>query len=295
MRNISNSEVTCWLSCRRQYKYAHVINIEPKETGDPLYRGTLGHEAFQRYAEARIDGASHDTAMRAGQNVFLAALKGNSNRLDLVMETRYLWDRYMQHHNGWPEWKLLSVEKKFELPLNEEMNITIRYDAMVNDLKTGRNLIVDYKFTYDFWSQQDHDLNGQMPKYIAVMNANGIEVHGGLLEEIRTRKLGEEKSADFRNLWRRTAYFPSNAKKMNMLRQHIVAGLEIIDYRNLPTAEQEARSIPVLNKHGACKYCNFKDLCNTENDGGDISHMVQIDYVPNTYGYNTEEKEVQAL
>lgn len=287
MRNISNSEVISWLSCRRQYKYAHLYNIEPKQMSEPLFRGNLGHEAMQRYTEARIEGADHDKAMYAGQDLFPTALRANPNMMQVVLQTKSIWERYMNHHKGWPEWKLHEPEQKFELPLNDDFKIVIRYDAKIEERRTGRMLIGDYKYAYDFWSPEDHDLNPQMPKYIAVMNANGIRIDGGFLEEIRTREIKDIN--DHKKLWRRTFYYPSNAKRINMLRQHIGASFEITDYRELPKEEQEAKAIPVLNKHGACRFCNFKDLCNSENDGKDITYDIEVSYKENTYGYNKEE------
>lgn len=295
MRNISNSEVTCWLSCRRQYKYAHYLNLEPKQTQVPLFRGGVGHEAFQRYAEARIDGASHDRAMNAGKEVFVKALQAEPRLIDTILQTQMIWLKYMEFHQGWPEWELMAPEQKYELPLTDTMKIVIRYDAMVKERKSGKILIGDYKFTYDFWSQEDHDLNGQMPKYIAVLNANGIPVHGGFLEELRTRPLGKEKASDSRNLWRRTAYYPSPAKKKSMIRQHIAAGFEIMEYWELGEKERENKSIPTLSKYGACKYCNFKGLCNSENDGKDITYDIEVDFKQNTYGYNNTEEVIDSL
>lgn len=295
MRNVSNSEVVTWLSCRQQYYFAHYLNLEPKVMGTPLYRGNVGHEAFQRYAEARIDGRSHENALQEGKDVFAVALKSNPDRIDTILETLNIWIRYMEFHKGWPEWEFLSVEQRYDLPLNEDINITIRYDAMVRERNSGKILIGDYKFTYDFWTPTDHSLNGQMPKYISVMNANGIAVHGGFLEEIRTRPLGKEKQNDPKEKWRRTYYYPSVAKKQNTLKQHIVAGLEISEYWNLSDEERELKSVPVLNKHGACKYCNFKEVCASKLDGGDVAYMLSLDFKPNTYGYNNEEKEVEVL
>lgn len=298
MRNISNSEVTSWLSCRMQYYFAHFRNIEPKSMSVPLYRGNVGHEAFQRYAEARIEGNAHDQAMRAATNVFITAMRTEPSMADTILETKSIFDRYQAYHQGWPnDIRLIDVEKRFDLPLNDEMNMTIRYDAMAEDVKSGKILIGDYKFTYDFWTTDDHNLNGQMPKYISVMNANGIRVDGGFLEELRTRNLSVKngKANDPKELWRRTRYFPSNAKKYNTMKQHITAGFEIVKYWDATDEERETLSVPVLNKHGACKFCNFKELCASKLDGGDIEYAIETQFKPNTYGYNNEEPSKELL
>lgn len=293
MRNISNSEVTSWLSCRMQYYFAHYRNLEPKQTAMPLYRGTVGHEGFQRYAEARIDGKSHEDALKFSQQVFLREVKAEPLFIETILQTKMIYDKYMAYHKGWPEWRLLSVEQRFDLKLNDKVNMTIRYDSMVEDVATGKILIVDYKYTYDFWTTINHALNGQMPKYISVMNANGIRVDGGVLEELRTRKLSAKNSNDPKMLWHRSAYFPSNAKKINTMRQHIAAGIEITRYWEMDDEEREANTIPTLNKHGACKTCNFAELCATKLDGGDFEYAIELGYKENTYGYNKpEDKEV---
>jgi len=294
VRNISNSEVTCWLSCKQMYHFAFMLSLTPKDTVVPLARGTLGHEAFQRYIEARLEGSNHEQSLKNADTSFNEAMKVLT--IDLVLETKFLWSRYMEFHRGWPEFELLGTEQRHDLALTDTLGMPMRYDVLVKNKQTDKVLIGDFKFTYDFWKPEEHGLNGQMPKYIQVLNNNGIEVHGGFLEEVRTRKLGEEKSSDPKNLWKRTYYYPSNAKKRSVLQQHVAASLQIERYRNLPDDEREIETIPVLNKHGACKNCNFKDLCISKLDGKkDLTLDIKLGYVENTYGYNEQPDTLAAL
>lgn len=287
VRNISNSEVTAFLACKRMYYYNFMLDLAPKNTPDPLARGSLGHLAFQNYVEARLNSSGHELAMKAGLATFQEAMANTS--IDVVMQTQFLWTRYMEYHQGWPTWTLLGTEQRLDLRLTETLYFPIRYDLYFLDKNDGKKKLLDFKYTYDFWQVWEHDTNGQMPKYIAVMQANGHDVQEGVLEEIRTRPLGAEKSSDPKNLWKRTPYRPSNARRMSMLRQHVAASLEIEKFRALPDAEREVAAIPVLNKHGACKYCNFKDLCVSEIEGKkDLSVDIRVNYVKNTYGYNDQ-------
>ncbi len=294
MRNISNSEVTTWLTCRRMYHYAFMLNLAPKVTGTPLARGTLGHSYFQRYAEGRLDGMPHDTAVKSAEQVFPEAMAAGTT-MDVVLETKYLCERYMKFHQGWSYWEILGTEQKYDLKVTDGISIPIRYDLYVREKSTDRKLLIDFKFAYDFWQPSEHDLNAQFPKYITVMNNAGVQVDGAALEEIRTRKLGAEKASDPRNLWRRTFYYPSVAKKRNTMKQHIAASLEIENYRSLPDKQREDATIPVLNKHGACKYCNFRDLCASELVGGEIAIAIEMGYTENTYGYNKTEINMEEL
>jgi hypothetical protein len=288
-RNISNSEVTSYLSCKRQYEFAFIDELEPINTSTPLARGNTFHLGMEYYWKARLNGASHTQAMDVALEAFGIVPEGMT--LVQVMEAQTLWMRYMTFHAGFPDIKPLGTEQQYDLPLTSTLNMTIRYDLYFQNIKTGRIAILDYKTTYDFWSHEDHEINAQMPKYIACMQANGMQVDEGFLEEIRTRPLGPEKAADPKNLWKTTPYRPSSAKKKAVLQQHIGASLEIEKHRALDELERKMVSYPVLNKHGACKYCNFKNLCISMLDGKtDLTVDKRVGYVKNrTYGYNRED------
>ncbi len=74
-RNISNSEVTTYLSCKRMYDFAFIDNLAPKVTPVPLDRGSVGHYAFELYIKARLNGASHEKAMQIAMTAFEEAIK----------------------------------------------------------------------------------------------------------------------------------------------------------------------------------------------------------------------------
>lgn len=286
-RKISNSEVTSWLTCRQMYEFAFMDNLTPKTTPTPLARGTLGHLAFQYYIEASMDGQDHDRCMARANEAFKEAMMDGLS-IETVVETQSLFVRYMGVKQGWPEWELLGTEQAYEIAVNDKIIIPMRYDVLIRERDSGRVLIGDFKYTYDFWSIDDHSLNGQMSKYITILKAQGMQIDGGFLEEIRTRPLGAAKTADHRNLWKTTKYYPTPAKRRNMLRQHVAAAMEISEFREMSPDEQQAKIIPVLNKHGACKYCHFKELCNSKLEGKDITFDKELGFTQNTYGYNGE-------
>lgn len=287
-RNVSNSEVTTFLSCRRQYEYAFVLELAPKITPKPLSRGTIFHYAMELYWRARMNSMLHPEAMEYAMNAFMHPPEPTP--MEIIMEAQFLWIRYMKWGNGFPNWIPLGTEVKMDVALSPTLNMTIKYDLYLQDISDGKYYILDYKTSYDFWSYDDHDLNGQMPKYITVLQNKGIPCDGGILEEIRTRELAQKNQVPA-NLYKRTFYRPSMAKKRSVLDQHVRAAIEIEKHRALPEAERKRAALPVLNKHGACKYCNFKDLCNSELEGkADLSVDIRTSYIQNTYGYNKEEE-----
>lgn len=292
-RAISNSEVTSYLSCKRQYNFAFIDVLAPKEEGRQLTRGTLGHAYMQWYIEARLNSSDHDLSMKKADEVFIQAMK-DGTKPDIVMETQTLCQRYMAAHNGFPEWEFLGTEQRLDLRITDTLIFPIRYDVYVMEKSNGKRRIGDFKFTYDFWSYEDHALNGQLPKYMTVMRANGFQVDSAFLEQIRTRKITDpvKLRSPKNNLWVRSDYYPSNANLANTLRQHVAASLEIERHRALDPKTREDESIPVLNKFGACKYCNFKPLCIAKLEGKrDLTVDIRSGYTTNTYGYNKENEE----
>lgn len=293
--NVSNSEVGTMLSCERMWVFAFGMELAPIDLSAPLARGTLGHLYFQYYVEYRLanhDGTHdpnvHAQAMRHAQKAFKEAIESGTS-VELVMETQFLTERYMNYHQGWPNWKLLGTEQRRDLKLTETLTLPIRYDLYYYDFNTKKFVIADYKFTFDFWTERDHNVNGQMPKYIAVMAANGERVDEGRLIQIRTRKLGEEKSADVKNLWRETRYDPSRHRIRSMLKQHVQGAMRIEQFKNENQTHDQMldAAIPLFNKHGSCKYCNFGDLCNSVTEGKrDLTVDIREGYTQNTYGYN---------
>lgn len=291
-RNISNSEVTSFLSCKRMYNFAFVQDLAPINTAPALSRGTLFHYAMELYFQAKMEGHSHDAAMRIAEDAFLNP--SEPTPVEVIMEVQFLWMNTMINNQVlFDSWEPLGTEVQMDLPITPTLNITIKYDLYLKEKATGRCFILDWKTTYDFWAPQDHDLNGQMPKYIAVLQANGYQCDGGKLFEVRTRKLSEAKMRDASSMWRITDYYPSYAKKQAVLKQHIAASKEIEAYRALSPEERMDVSLPVLNKYGPCKYCSFFDLCNSMNEGKkDLSTDIRVGYTTSTYGYNKENASV---
>jgi hypothetical protein len=291
-RNVSNSEVTTFLSCKRMYDFAFIENLEPIETSKPLSRGTTGHGMFEAYIKARLNGASHELAMKEARSYVARELAAGTVSIEVAGEAQFLFERYQEYHAGWPEWELLGTEERVDLKLTDTLSIAIRYDLMIRDRKTDRVLMGDWKFTYDFWSASDHAINPQMPKYLAVMRANNYQIDGGFIFEIRTRVLGKEKAADARNLWRRTNYLPILPQMSNMMKQHIIVSKEIEEHRALdPQVRREYHSMPVLNKYGPCKYCAFTELCDSMNKGKkDLSVDIREGFKENSYSYNKTEE-----
>lgn len=282
---VSNSEVTTFLGCMRKHFFAFEMGLEPVNTNKALERGTIGHEILSKVAQAIKDG-THKPLNVVLDEALQSAMQNYP--LELVLEVSVLVTNYLNRVNWWADWEILGTEDELHIPLNEQVHGGMRYDLLIRERATGRVYVVDFKFTYDFWSPHDHEINGQMPKYITFMRILGYVIDGGLLEEIRTRKLSAKSQNDPSALWRRTAYHPTKARTRTMLRHHVAVSLRIADHRALPLQERFDRSLPVLDKYGSCQFCDFASLCTSAIEGAALDELgpaIRENYKHNTYLY----------
>ncbi len=269
MRNISNSEVATWLTCRRKYYYEFDLNLQPNIQGTALSRGILLHEILAHYYEAlkKWDGGAsglvapgnkrHDQAVKVARAA-LAQFMGAADQfaIETVMEVDRLLAGYWAFYQGNPEWEIIEVEKQYNLSITGEYTYSMRLDLLVRERSTGDLAIVDHKTTYDFWQPEDIELSGQFPKYIAALRANGIMVNKVLINQIRTRKIKSTSPAD---LFRVATFKPSQAKLANAMREHIISSEEVIKHKAQTIEAREANATRILRKD-VCKFCDVRPL-----------------------------------
>jgi CRISPR/Cas system-associated exonuclease Cas4 (RecB family) len=290
-RRISNSETSAWFKCKTSYYFAFVMKIEKIKRSEALTRGIIGHEILADYYSVLKETKSHDTAVHSAQSFMLRWVMDNPDDTNIVMELKTLLERYWGYWGGHPDWEILHVEDAFDLEITADFQMPMRLDLLVKEVSTGRIYLVDHKFCYDFWSQDDITLSPQFAKYVAALKANGINVDGCLLNQIRYRKM---KDPDPTKYFKMTADKPSQSRINVNLSNHVKASLEITDYRNLPEDQMKAATTQVLNKM-VCKSCDFKQLCISQLDGGELEFAIETEFQPNTYDYNKGETSQDGL
>lgn len=297
MRNISNSEVGSWLTCRNKYRYAFDLDLEPKRRSDPLTRGTIGHDALDVYyktlkmrqsepTESMATSMIHEYAMRRAVQRLGTVMAQPDAPLDLIMDVRRILELYWAYYEGDSNWEILEVESMHTLPLNDDYAMPTRLDLLVRD-EQGKIALVDHKFFYDMPNPDKLALNVQFPKYIGALAEAGIKVDYCVLNVLRYRKL---KNPALSDVFKRYKVTVSPAKIRRALATHILASQEIAEYRALPEAVRPSRAIPVFNDM-ICKHCDFSTLCQSEFDGGNIDYLIETDYQKNSYGYNDPTTE----
>lgn len=288
MHQISNSESSCWLTCQRKYYYEFDLNLQPKQANAALSKGTLLHEILGHYYQFLMEHTgsrkiAHEQATKESRSFLQTFINHDAYALDVVVAVDKMLAGYWAFYDGDPQWEILAVERKSEMPMTSSFLYPMRLDLLVYDRNYNAKVLVDHKTAYNFWTQDDIDLNAQQPKYLATLRANGEDVKMGIVNQIRTREI---KNPTTDQLFKRAVIKPSNVQMKNLVREQVVAMQQIVRHKELPVEVREQMVLRNLNSKFACKYCDVKPLCISELNGGDITTLIAADFRTRTYGYD---------
>lgn len=288
VRVISNTEVDTFLRCQRKHLYQFLMELVPKTVSRSLNTGIIGHEVLAIYYQAVKDGSSKQDAYLKAMQHLSQYLKDTD--IAIVAKVQGLFERYLEVDTIPETCEILAVEQDYYIPMKgTPFAYGMRLDLLVKShvgRSAGSIKLVDHKFTYDFYSQDDIALGAQIPKYIGTLRYNDIDVDEGSLNQFRTRfeahLLGNKTNED---LFRRDPSPVTPDRIRNSLMQQIKTAERIMERRGLPPQLQASEAIPVLNKM-TCKSCPFVHVCVADLNGEDTSLMLHQDFQKSTYGYN---------
>lgn len=289
MRKISNSEVSTWNSCQRRYHYEYDLNLTPIVRGKAISTGILGHTALAAYYQARKDGATHDNAVDQAISSLNYAVS-DPDTFEVAMDVNRILTMYF---NGYGDeigttYKVVEVEQQHDVPLTAESTYSMRLDALMFNLKTGKLELWDHKFVYDFWNFDKLNLSGQFPKYVGALKFDSKDIDVCVLNQLRYRKL---KGPSFDDLFKRTVQQPSPLKVKRALKEQVIATQEILTWRELPIGTRGDLAKRVLSPM-VCNFCPYKNPCMAEFDGNDLKFVLQNEFTTKTdYGYNAPTVE----
>ena len=282
LRRISQSEAATWLTCKAKYRYEYDMNLESTLPREALDKGNLGHEVLEVYYRALMDGATQEDAIIEARKVYSRGL--DTYGLEIIGVIDPLLQRYWAHYPA-DEFEVLAVEEEFDMPVTENFSMPAKLDLIVRRKRDNKMGIIDHKFKGEFPMQELINLNAQQIKYRFLMTKLDYPIEFATLNFIRTRKI---KNPLPEQLFKRADVPTSIAKTKAVLRQQVIASQEIVRYRELDDDRKKAVAVPVLNDL-VCKFCDFKGLCSSELDGGDIEFLIANEFQQKkSYGYNKE-------
>lgn len=278
MQIISNSEITSYNLCKRQWYYSYVLEIGPKMLPLAMYRGVIGHAALEPYYLLMKDGASIEECKAAAKDVLRKEAMRISTecptefeRIGIVAELTRIIDAYAEFYRKEP-FKVIAVESVYSTPIvPDELSFGMVLDLLVEMTAgefRGDFIVIDTKFVYNFKSIDELELDAQLPKYIKTVRDNGILVSKGIFNQIRYRELNNPKPDQ---VFRRTPARINKAATDIIWAEQRDAAVEI---SSNPAPPRRTLS-PFI-----CKGCLYKKLCRADMLGQDTTNMIAAEFMP---------------
>lgn len=203
MPSVSHSRADGYLLCRRKDYYGYTLSLKRISDNESMALGSAVHkclEALYRYVlEAGTTRKAQKAALKGGFKAmhaqYLEIVKDGWDDRDDRMPLKDILRRYVSLEPFVSQGYLVKgVEQEFLLEYDEETESRFRFviDLIVEDPE-GYIAIVDHKTTYDFYSPDTANIQGQVPKYIGALRGLGHKAHYGIYNMLRTRKIRGEK------------------------------------------------------------------------------------------------------
>lgn len=190
MELLTTSRMKAARLCQRYHHLRYELGYRPVETDDVLRFGTLIHAGLEAWFLAKMNGAADPLADA------LAALQGEADEFDRVRAEELI----RGYHFRWQEepLRVVGVEVEFSTKMvnpatgaaSRTWTLGGKIDAIVEDLRTGRMLLVEHKTSSEditpgssYWKRLRMD--GQVSVYFAgARQALGIDVTGCIYDVI---------------------------------------------------------------------------------------------------------------
>lgn len=199
---ISHSRVENFLSCERKDYYGYHLGLKRKKEGVALGLGNAVHSCTQALYDKILELGKTAKQQRAAWGQGVAALWARYHELvangwNDEDPKRWTLEEILKHYLAneglvLAGYRILAVEKEFHVRWSDDSTILFRVDLIVAD-PGGRVLVVDTKTVWDFFTETELRLLPQLAKYAGMLRFLGYKVHGGMYNQIRSRRLNGGK------------------------------------------------------------------------------------------------------
>lgn len=322
--HVSHSEVEAFLTCRRRHWYGYTRRLQPKRKHDALAFGTAGHAVLDAfYAEIiKLGGKSRQKQRRVFQQA-LAKAEQVYEELGFVEADgqadlgEMLFNYYFPNEPFVKQgWLIESTEVERDLEIDDGLGFKFVIDLVAVDPE-GRRAVIDHKFKGRFDSADSVTLLPQVSKYIGALRGDGMAVHYGVYNEIKTARIRGAKKTKVQLIAMLSKHYdlkvltpdtvagltqlaeskgldlyagptvdqamsvlkikPNGTQIVNVFTEQITVAEEILARRELSVDEQERTAYRVFNPM-VCPGCPFKVLCESDLVGGNSALLLNTEY-----------------
>lgn len=141
---LTTSQVKSFKTCRKRYELEYVEMLKPIETPKALEIGTLYHAGLEAILSG-IPASDIESFMLDMQHKNADAKGIDFEPLNayIAIEMARAWDR----ESGWRDWKIISVEKAFEVSTGYAKRLVGKIDGLVIRPDTGKTYLIEHKTT----------------------------------------------------------------------------------------------------------------------------------------------------
>lgn len=280
---VSNSQIMSLQTCEMRFYYEHNDTLRPKEFPINVARGIFGHELAEAFFKKMQAGGTYEECVDAVNPVLL---KGMSDP-ELLKAYRLVI--------AFGAWVFEQPFTVVEVETNHMWKINGDTYAYTPDLifewnsgpKKGRRFIVDFKFTGQYWNENELNAFQQLPKYMIYYNKENPDnkVTNCALAMLNTRAAqGARGEALFLFKW-----LNINKKKLEEVeRENEIMIKRVAHVKNTYKPEDYMRTVNTFS----CKMCFFAKPCTMALQGQDTSRVLEALFEHNTYfegNYGTED------
>lgn len=199
---ISHSRVEGFLTCERRDYYGYHLGLKKKKEGIALGLGNATHSCTQALYEKILELGKGAKAQRKAWDQGVAALWARYNQIvadgwEDDDPKRWTLKEVLEHYLANESivlkgCRVLAVEKEFHVRWSDESSILFRVDLIIAD-PGGRQLVVDTKAVWDFYTDAEMELLPQLAKYAGMLRFLGFRIDGAAYNMVRTRRLNGGK------------------------------------------------------------------------------------------------------
>lgn len=184
------------LSCHRKAYYKHELGIVP-ESGTAAKFGTAIHYALAEYYKTPWEARSLEMLIKAFTHKWDEIKPDTEDELRNISTAIKILTEYEKTFNGDERYKVYCddqgpfVERTFEVPFSDNLNITGTIDLVVEDNSTGNLIVMDHKTSRSLGTEfiNKYRMNAQMAGYcFAVSCLTGKKVDTYIINGIQVAK-----------------------------------------------------------------------------------------------------------
>lgn len=274
---ISNSNIDTYQSCEMRAFFSYKLALQPVESNVAISMGVLGHSLMELYFQAIIEG---QTRSEATAIITEKAFTSLTNQFDvnktLSLATNMI--SWIEDHH----WTPVAAEQTFKIDLPNGHTFAMTVDGIFrreSGIKKGSLVLVDYKFTGQYWTDNEVNVAQQVTKYAAYLNKYkfyNIKDVAYMMANTRSNLKDPDKMLKIK-------WAPYSEERANRI---IEENEKLMDryaqFYNNVTMKTALHAV----KPYVCKICPFaKDICPMDLDGKSLDRTIEINYEPNEYSY----------